>query len=42
MNKVETAEKYGESQVRVWRRSYDVRPPPMDYSNPEWPGHELR
>lgn len=30
MNKSETAEKYGEDQVKIWRRSYDVPPPPMD------------
>lgn len=29
LNKAETAEKHGEDQVRVWRRSYDVPPPPM-------------
>ena len=27
LNKIETAEKYGEAQVKLWRRSYDVRPP---------------
>ena len=27
LNKVETAKKYGEDQVKIWRRSYDVRPP---------------
>jgi 2,3-bisphosphoglycerate-dependent phosphoglycerate mutase len=27
MNKAETAQKYGEAQVKIWRRSYDVRPP---------------
>jgi len=30
LNKKETAEKYGEEQVKLWRRSYDVRPPPVD------------
>ncbi len=30
LNKSETAEKYGEEQVRVWRRSYDVCPPALD------------
>ena len=29
-NKSETAEKYGEDQVKMWRRSYDVRPPALD------------
>ncbi len=27
LNKAETAEKYGDAQVKVWRRSYDIRPP---------------
>lgn len=30
LNKVETAEKYGEEQVAIWRRSFDVPPPPME------------
>lgn len=30
LNKVDTAEKYGEAQVKIWRRSYDTRPPLMD------------
>jgi len=30
LNKSETAEKYGEDQVKVWRRSYDVPPPALD------------
>jgi 2,3-bisphosphoglycerate-dependent phosphoglycerate mutase len=29
LNKAETAAKYGEDQVKVWRRSYDIPPPPM-------------
>lgn len=38
LNKAETAEKYGEEQVKIWRRSYDVAPPLLDASderNPE-------
>lgn len=38
LNKAETAEKYGEEQVKVWRRSYDVKPPalePTDERNPQ-------
>lgn len=38
LNKAETAEKYGEDQVKVWRRSYDVKPPaldPTDERNPQ-------
>ncbi len=37
LNKSETAEKYGEDQVKIWRRSYDVQPPklnPTDKRNP--------
>ena len=30
LNKSETAEKYGEDQVKIWRRSYDVRPPALE------------
>lgn len=30
LNKAETAVKYGEEQVKIWRRSYDIPPPPMD------------
>jgi 2,3-bisphosphoglycerate-dependent phosphoglycerate mutase len=30
LNKSETAEKYGEEQVQIWRRSYDVRPPALE------------
>ena len=37
LNKAETAEKYGEDQVKIWRRSFDVKPPalePDDERNP--------
>lgn len=30
LNKSETAEKYGEDQVKIWRRSYDVKPPALE------------
>lgn len=30
LNKAETARQYGEDQVKVWRRSYDVPPPALD------------
>jgi 2,3-bisphosphoglycerate-dependent phosphoglycerate mutase len=39
LNKEETAKKHGEQQVKIWRRSYDIPPPPMDKSNPEHPIH---
>lgn len=34
LNKAETAAKYGEEQVHIWRRSFDVRPPEMQEENP--------
>jgi 2,3-bisphosphoglycerate-dependent phosphoglycerate mutase len=30
LNKSETAEKYGEDQVKIWRRSFDIKPPVLD------------
>ena len=35
LNKAETARKHGEEQVRIWRRSYDIPPPPMEPGS-EW------
>jgi 2,3-bisphosphoglycerate-dependent phosphoglycerate mutase len=42
LNKSETAAKYGEDQVLVWRRSYDVPPPPLEKSDERYPGHDPR
>jgi 2,3-bisphosphoglycerate-dependent phosphoglycerate mutase len=42
LNKVETAEKYGEAQVKLWRRSYDVRPPSLEPTDPRHPSHDPR
>ena len=42
LNKSETAAKYGDEQVKIWRRSYDVRPPLLEKSDERWPGHEQR
>jgi 2,3-bisphosphoglycerate-dependent phosphoglycerate mutase len=42
LNKAETAARHGEQQVKVWRRSYDVPPPPLDPSDPRFPGHDPR
>ncbi len=42
LNKAETAAKYGEEQVLIWRRSYDVRPPALTKDDPRWPGHDPR
>ena len=33
LNKAETAVKYGEKQVHIWRRSYDVRPPELEIND---------
>jgi 2,3-bisphosphoglycerate-dependent phosphoglycerate mutase len=38
LNKTETAAKYGEQQVLIWRRSYDVRPPPLERTDSRYPG----
>jgi 2,3-bisphosphoglycerate-dependent phosphoglycerate mutase len=35
LNKTETAAKYGDEQVHIWRRSYDVRPPLLDPNDPK-------
>ncbi len=42
LNKAETAEKHGEDQVKVWRRSYDTPPPALDASDERFPGHDAR
>lgn len=42
LNKAETAAKYGEDQVKIWRRSYDVPPPDVDKSSPEYPGNDVK
>ena len=42
LNKAETAEKYGEAQVKVWRRSYATRPPALEPADPRFPGHDRR
>jgi 2,3-bisphosphoglycerate-dependent phosphoglycerate mutase len=42
LNKAQTAAKYGESQVKIWRRSYDVPPPALEASDPRYPGHDRR
>lgn len=34
LNKAETAAKHGEEQVKIWRRSFDIPPPPMDADHP--------
>jgi 2,3-bisphosphoglycerate-dependent phosphoglycerate mutase len=42
LNKSETAEKHGEDQVKVWRRSYDTPPPELEKSDERWPGNDAR
>src|SRR4029453_13250246 len=42
LNKAETAQRYGEEQVKIWRRSYDIRPPALDISDPRFPKHDRR
>ncbi len=42
LNKAETAAKYGEQQVKIWRRSYDTPPPALDRSSPMFPGNDPR
>lgn len=40
LNKAETAKLYGEEQVHLWRRSYDVRPPDLDKDDERYPGRD--
>ncbi|UXR66159.1 2,3-diphosphoglycerate-dependent phosphoglycerate mutase [Bdellovibrio bacteriovorus] len=42
LNKAETAARHGEEQVKIWRRSYDTPPPPMELSDPRHPSHDPR
>ena len=42
LNKSETAEKFGEDQVKIWRRSYDVQPPALTPDDPRFPGKDPR
>jgi 2,3-bisphosphoglycerate-dependent phosphoglycerate mutase len=42
LNKSETAKKYGEEQVHLWRRSYDVRPPALEKTDERYPGNDPR
>jgi 2,3-bisphosphoglycerate-dependent phosphoglycerate mutase len=42
LDKSETAAKHGEDQVKIWRRSYDIPPPPMDANDPRHPKFDKR
>lgn len=40
LNKLETAQKYGDDQVKIWRRSYDVKPPLLTKDDERYPGKD--
>ena len=40
LNKEKTAQKYGEEQVAIWRRSYSIAPPPLTKEDSRFPGHD--
>jgi 2,3-bisphosphoglycerate-dependent phosphoglycerate mutase len=42
LNKAETAERHGMEQTQIWRRSYDVPPPPLAADDPRNPGKDPR
>src|SRR3954451_14416422 len=42
LNKKETVERHGEEQVKIWRRSYDIRPPALDPGDPRSPAKDPR
>lgn len=42
LNKAETAAKFGDEQVLIWRRSYDVPPPVLTPDDARYPGHDPR
>ena len=42
LNKAETAEKYGDAQVKIWRRSYDVPPTPLEATDARAPQADPR
>lgn len=42
LNKAETAEKHGLEQVHIWRRSYDIPPPPLSADDERFPGRDPR
>jgi 2,3-bisphosphoglycerate-dependent phosphoglycerate mutase len=42
LDKAETVRRHGEEQVLIWRRSYDVPPPPMPADDPGHPSHDPR
>jgi len=42
LNKAETAQKYGEEQVLLWRRSFDIRPPELDINDKRHPFNDSK
>jgi 2,3-bisphosphoglycerate-dependent phosphoglycerate mutase len=42
LNKAEMAVKFGEAQVKIWRRSYDIPPPPLDWNDSRHPRFDPR
>jgi len=42
LDKAQTVEKHGEAQVKIWRRSYDIPPPPLETSDRRHPIHDRR
>jgi 2,3-bisphosphoglycerate-dependent phosphoglycerate mutase len=42
LNKAETAAKHGEAQTKIWRRSYDIPPPPLTPDDPRHPSRDAR
>ena len=42
LNKAETAAKHGEAQTKIWRRSYDIPPPPLDHDDARHPRFDPR
>jgi 2,3-bisphosphoglycerate-dependent phosphoglycerate mutase len=42
LNKAETAAKFGEQQVKIWRRAYDIAPPALEKTDERFPGKDRR
>ena len=42
LNKSETAARHGDAQVKIWRRSYDIPPPPVELDDPRHPSQDRR
>src|SRR6185295_18204438 len=42
LNKAQTVEKHGEAQTKIWRRSYDIPPPPLSLDDSRHPSRDPR